>query len=90
MTDSFHGTAFSILFNRPFVEFLPQNNTQTRNQNILMETGLAGRIVRDAGDVNLLKKPIDYAPVNVSLARRRDESWAVMKKMLSQFDEENT
>ena len=31
ITDSFHGTAFAINFNTPFVEVLPNNNTETRN-----------------------------------------------------------
>ena len=40
ITDSFHGTAFAINFNTPFVEVLPNNKTGTRNMSILKLTGI--------------------------------------------------
>lgn len=41
-TDSFHGTAFSILFNTPFIEYVPRENSD-RNVSILREFGLLDR-----------------------------------------------
>ena len=71
ITDSFHGTAFALNFNIPFVEVLPNNNTGTRNISILMLTGLSNRILQDENDISLASEEIDFAPVNAILKRER-------------------
>lgn len=82
ITDSFHGTAFAIIFNTPFVEVLPNNNTGTRNMSILKMTGLSNRILKSNNDVELAGKKIDFAEVNGILAKKRDESVRILKSMI--------
>lgn len=79
ITDSFHGTAFAINFNTPFVEVLPSNRTGTRNLSILQMTGLSDRILKDDKDIALAKKKIDFHVVNQIIARKRQESLRILK-----------
>ncbi len=82
VTDSFHGTAFAIIFNRQFVEVLPNNNTGTRNINILTLVGLENRILRSKDDLKLIDTPIDYTKVNKILGNERTKSLEILRRML--------
>lgn len=82
ITDSFHGTAFAINFNTPFVEVLPNNKTGTRNMSILKLTGLSDRILTDGEDITLAKKKIDYFRVNRIIEEKRRESLDVLKRII--------
>ncbi len=81
ITDSFHGTAFALNFNRQFVEILPNNSTGSRNLSILKLTGLEDRIVRDYTDFSIADRMIDYAPVNHILERERLKSISILKTL---------
>lgn len=82
ITDSFHGTAFAINFNTPFVEVLPNNKTGTRNMSILKLTGLADRILTDDKDIALSEKKIDYSGANQIIEQKRKESLNVLQNMI--------
>ncbi len=82
ITDSFHGTAFAINFNTPFVEVLPNNKTGTRNMSILKLTGLSDRILTDNTDVELAKKKINYSKVNQIMEEKRKQSLKILKNMI--------
>lgn len=82
ITDSFHGTAFAMNFNTPFVEVLPNNNTGTRNMSILKITGLLGRILKNDGDVALAQEKIDFENANRILETEREKSISVLKQMI--------
>jgi hypothetical protein len=65
-TNSFHGTALSLVFRRNFAAFSfylrPANNV--RMQGILQQIGLSERFVADAdelADRGLCRRPVDYA-----------------------------
>lgn len=81
ITDSFHGTAFAINFNTPFVEVLPNNNTGTRNMSILRLTGLSNRVLKDDG-IDLAMTTIDFSETNKILEKKREESIEILKHML--------
>lgn len=83
ITDSFHGTAFSINFNKDFIEILPNTQTGTRNQSILKLTGLENRIVSNYNDFSLIGKHIDYTPVNSILSNERKKSLDILKRITS-------
>ena len=83
ITDSFHGTAFALNFNTPFVEVLP-GETSTRNMSILRLTGLTDRILKDENDVDLAFKPIDFTHANEVLTEKRKESLSILKEMLGE------
>lgn len=84
ITDSFHGTAFAINFNTPFVEVLPNNNTGTRNMSILRMTGLSHRILRDEEDIQLAKNKVDFTEANEVLKEKRIESLEILKKIIEE------
>ena len=81
ITDSFHGTAFAINFNTPFVEVLPNNNTGTRNVSILSLTGLSDRILTDSNK-NIDEIPVDFTHANEVLCKERERSRKVLTDML--------
>lgn len=82
ITDSFHGTAFAINLNVPFVEVLPNNSTGTRNQSILELTGLSHRILKDYNNTSLAREEINYEEVNRIIEQQRAKSLALLKDML--------
>jgi len=82
VTDSFHGTCFSINFGKKFIEILPNNATGTRNQSILELAGLSHRILRDFNDFSLFDEQIDYGKVHGILKDEREKSIGVMKELL--------
>ena len=82
ITDSFHGTAFAINFNTPFVEVLPNNKTGTRNMSILKLTGLSDRILMDDNDITLAKQKINYSGANQIIEQKRKESLSMLKNMI--------
>ena len=82
ITDSFHGTCFSINFGKQFIEILPNNATGTRNQSILELTGLSNRILHDFNDFSLMEKVIDYRKVHEVLGNERSKSIGVIKTLL--------
>jgi len=82
ITDSFHGAAFAINFNTPFVQILPNNNTGTRNMSILKLTGLTDRILMDEENTSLASQPVDFSKANAILSEERKRSLAVLNEMI--------
>ena len=83
ITDSFHGTAFALNFNKQFIEILPNNKTGSRNLSILKLTGLEDRIVRDFQNFSIAESSIDYQNVNRILGDERKKSLECLKRMLN-------
>ena len=83
ITDSFHGTAFAINFNTPFVEVLPNNKTGTRNLSILNLTKLTDRVLQDYNDTDLANKEIDFSYANSVIEEQRQHSINVLKEMIN-------
>lgn len=73
ITDSFHGCAFSILFNKPFFAFINENRGSSRFYSLFESFGLQDRVIKSASDV-ALSKQVDWARVNEILSRRREAS----------------
>lgn len=80
VTSSFHGTVFSVLFQRPFFCTLTNNKsgTNTRIESLLEVTGLSDRLT---GTVDY-DKSIDYSVVAKRLNAEKERSLAVLKDML--------
>lgn len=73
VTDSFHGTVFSLIFNRKFVDILP-NETSTRITSILELTNMKDRISKGYDDFSIIGKEINYNEVNQILSKEREKS----------------
>lgn len=65
VTDSFHGTVFSIIFNKPFVAILNSERGASRFISLLSILGLENRLISTGGEVlEEHLRPIDYTEVN--------------------------
>jgi len=79
LTDSFHATVFSIIFNRKFIDVLPPNKTGTRIESILSLFGIKNRILNNYNDFNSIDNYIDYKNVNKRLKEERNKSFNLFK-----------
>lgn len=73
VTNSFHGTAFAVNFNRPFISVIKRNSPQ-RAQTLLNNVGLSERLLTDISQVDKLPNKIDWASVNAKLNNLRSDS----------------
>lgn len=71
ITDSFHATAFSINFNKKFINILP-NKFGTRIISLLQLVGQEARIITELSQVSVLDKSIGYDIINTVLEGERD------------------
>lgn len=71
ITDSFHGVAFSLLFNKQFFVFCASSKKFTRIRSLLKLCSLEERYIESVEDFeqrkNALIAPIDYTSVNARL-----------------------
>lgn len=82
VVSSFHGTAFSVNFNKPFITVSPKR-FNSRVMSLLELTGLESRLVfDDSADVETLGD-IDYTLVNEKMQRERESSMRILSEMLS-------
>ncbi len=85
-TDSFHGTAFSINFNKPFFSFNKNGSKDERKLGILRLTSLENRCIRSFAEIDEIQSyDIDYTVVNEKLDLLRRDSLDYLKKAI--FDE---
>lgn len=81
LTDSFHGTVFSMIFNKNFVDILPKRGV-TRMESVLRKFNLEHRLVRDNNDFSVADKPINYEMVNDILSGERENSLNKLKNAI--------
>lgn len=84
VTDSFHGTCFSILFEKPMVVFNPPRFS-VRLADVLIDFGLANRRVADGTrpeDITVDRQPVDWESVRGRLAGFRDEARAFLENCM--------
>lgn len=84
ITDSFHGTVFSIINKKPFIALVNVERGASRFESILSKLGLEDRMVYDvnAFDPSLLHRNIDYEAVHQKLNALKEESLNFLKDNL--------
>jgi hypothetical protein len=84
ITNSFHGTCFSINFNKDFfLEMLPESaGVNSRLENILDLFDLRSRQIINGENDNIFQ-PIDYEKVNKQLLAERQRSLDFLHKIIS-------
>lgn len=84
VTDSFHGTAFSILFNKPFVAIVNKKRGASRFHSLLKTFGLENRAITEEKSIelNFIKEKIDFVKVNEILNKERKKSMNFLKQAL--------
>ena len=86
VTDSFHGTAFSIIFNKQFVALGNTKRGLTRFKSILKIFNLENRLL-DENNLHqfeeVIDNKIDYEKVNKTLNEERSNSMEFLRKSLT-------
>lgn len=73
VTDSYHGTVFAILFNRPFLAIVNSRRGAARFETLLNVCGLQNRVAKmDGRDAERMAEPIAWKPVNETIRAERD------------------
>lgn len=85
ITDSFHGTVFSIIFNKPFVAICNTKRGAARFYSLLKMFNLENRLISDFSNVNLdvFSSDIDFDVVNTLLNDAKNKSIEFISKSLS-------
>lgn len=85
ITDSFHGTVFSIIFNKNFIAIGNATRGMTRFTSLLKIFGLEERLILEINDraLQIADSPIDFNKVNKILEKERDKSIAFLKNALT-------
>lgn len=80
VTDTFHGSIFSLKYNKPFCTIVRAMNSN-KLTFLLEQFGLDGRIVRKAADISsTMDVPIDYKSVNQKIAEEKERSLNYLKR----------
>jgi hypothetical protein len=86
LTDSFHGTIFSINFGKNFYSFIKHEGAKAMDNmriiDILGRLGLAERLMTEYSDGLIDYHPIDYTTTNGLLQAERDSSETFINKIL--------
>ena len=80
LTDSFHATAFSVNFHKPFIA-IPPPRFPGRLESILQLTRLENRMYR-GGEMTDPAAPVDWQAVDSILERERAKTWRFLENAL--------
>ena len=84
ITDSFHGTAFSVYFSKNFITF-SNLSSNARAYSFLEQFGLEDRIIYETANLNdKIKQQIDYVNIQQKLYELRQNA---LDKIKSSFDD---
>lgn len=84
VTDSFHGTVFSLIFNKPFISIANETRGKARFTSLLQMFGLEHRLVSSDDEITqtLINESIDYTAVNKRANELRHFSFDFLRKSL--------
>jgi polysaccharide pyruvyl transferase WcaK-like protein len=84
VTDSFHGTVFSILFNKPFISIANKTRGLTRFTSLLKMFQLEDRLVFSQDELDLQKiQDIDWHRINNIFLKEKNKSMVFLKNSLN-------
>lgn len=85
VTDSFHGTVFALLFNKPFIAICNDGRGAARFHSLLGLFGLGNRLVNDEDEISakLIRERIDFAKVNGIMEEQRRRALLFLENALS-------
>ena len=85
-TDSFHGIAFSLKFQKPFVAYYAESSRATRLVDLRDRLNLKKQIissVSDAKEKEAIESELDYVYINERLKEMKEESIRFLRSCLS-------
>lgn len=72
LTDSFHGTVFSVIFEKQFITYVGRNiHASSRITDLLSSLDIIGNV---SSDLKIMKSNVDYGAVRENLNKRITES----------------
>jgi len=85
VTSSFHGTALSVIFQKPFVAVNPEPFAPvTRIRDFLVRMGAEDRLVDDLGPLSEETfEDIDWASIERHLSSERRRSWSYLRRVVA-------
>lgn len=83
VTDSFHGTVFSIIFQKPFLCIGNSKRGMARFKSLLSVFGLENRLIDINEFTDYDDKPIDWRLISEKMRREREKSLKFLTKALS-------
>ena len=85
ITDSFHGTVFSIIFQKKFAYYMDEsaNNRNSRIQNLLNKLNLQSRNFKDIEQIEFIDDTIDYDSVEIILNKERNKSKQYLEQVIN-------
>lgn len=83
ITDSFHGTIFSLLYNKPFIVYGNQSRGLTRFYSILKKVKLENRVILQNADLKseIINQEIDWDYVNEIFKKEKIKTDSYFKKL---------
>ena len=81
VTNSFHGTAFSVQFHRPFLSVAIEGSGM-RVSDFLNDVGLKDHIASEVTDFEKITQDTDWAAVDALLAEKRKNSTEYLRSIL--------
>jgi len=81
VTNSFHGTCFSLIFGKDFTTINKTNNP-IRLQNLLSDLGLSSRLCFDPSVLNVNNLKVDYEAIDKKITIIRNNAIEYLKKNL--------
>lgn len=85
VTDSFHGCAFSLIFNKPFIALGNKERGLARFTSLLRLFNLEDRLVTSKNEMNfiLLEKTVNWDIINRIIIDQQQKSFGFLKRNLS-------
>lgn len=84
ITDSFHGTVFSLIFNKQFVVYGNVQRGQSRMQDLLNRVRLQNRLITSNTGVSaLLEQKIEWASINKQIDIYKESSISFLRNSLT-------
>lgn len=75
VTDSFHGTVFSIIFNKPFITTGNKTRGNSRFDSLLKMFNLHGRLITSTETIyKIIDTPIDWNTINTMIGSYRQKA----------------
>ncbi|MDY6380391.1 MAG: polysaccharide pyruvyl transferase family protein [Bacteroidales bacterium] len=82
VTDSFHGSVFSIIFGKPFYVLFNERRGNARIETLLSAFGLEDRIIHSAADIDRVAQNYDVMAVKKRLQELQQKSMKFLEKSL--------
>lgn len=84
ITDSFHGTVFAIIFNKPFIVYANKNRGIDRFRSILNHFGLEDRISNSSCSINeIITKQVNWDSINKIIRKNKEVSIIFLEGILN-------